>query len=144
MFETNFSHISRVHISKSKRCFSLISSTYYFHLKTKIVADFEICISVPLMTKFCRILVKLTWFSFNFCDSLAVSLSLFFLIEKFTFVQHSFSSFHTSASFLYALKTLESFCFSGVFKGYRKGTLQWNRFNKRSLSVLVINNVLIK
>ena len=25
------------------------SSTYYFHMKTKILADFQICISVPLM-----------------------------------------------------------------------------------------------
>ena len=24
------------------------SSTYYFHIKTKILADFQICISVPL------------------------------------------------------------------------------------------------
>ena len=34
------------------------SSTYYFHIKTKILADFQICISVPLtllIQKFCRI-----------------------------------------------------------------------------------------
>ena len=41
-------HISRAHISKSKRCFNVKSSTYYFHMKTKILADFQICISVPL------------------------------------------------------------------------------------------------
>ena len=46
---TNFSHISRSHISKSKRCFNVKSSTYYFHLKTKILADFQICISVPII-----------------------------------------------------------------------------------------------
>ena len=38
----------RVHISKSKRCFNVKSSTYYFHMKKKILADFQICISVPL------------------------------------------------------------------------------------------------
>ena len=27
------------------------SSTYYFHMKTKILADFQICISVPLKTR---------------------------------------------------------------------------------------------
>ena len=27
------------------------SSTYYFHMKTKTLADFEICISVPLKQK---------------------------------------------------------------------------------------------
>ena len=35
-------------ISKSKRCFNVISTTYYFHIKTKTFADFQICISVPL------------------------------------------------------------------------------------------------
>ena len=37
-----------MHISKSKRCFNVKSSTYYFHMKTKILADFYIYISVPL------------------------------------------------------------------------------------------------
>ena len=44
----NFSRISRVHISKSKRCFNVKSSIYYLHMKTKILADFQICIIVPL------------------------------------------------------------------------------------------------
>ena len=46
--QTNFSHISPVYISKSKNCFNVKCSTYYFHLKTKILADFQICISAPL------------------------------------------------------------------------------------------------
>ena len=35
------------------------SSTHYFHVKTKILADFEICISVPLMENiiFCAVQV---------------------------------------------------------------------------------------
>ena len=36
-------------ISKSKRYFSGRSSTYYFQIKTKILADFQIYISVPLI-----------------------------------------------------------------------------------------------
>ena len=32
----------------SKRCFTAKYSTYYFHIKMKILADVEICISVPL------------------------------------------------------------------------------------------------
>ena len=48
MFVTNFSHISHAHVSESKRCFNVKSSTYCFHMKTKILADFQICISVPL------------------------------------------------------------------------------------------------
>ena len=38
----NFSHTSRAHISKRKRCFDVKSSTYYFHMKTKISTDFHI------------------------------------------------------------------------------------------------------
>ena len=36
------------HISKSKGCFNVKYLTYYFHMKTKILADFQISISVPL------------------------------------------------------------------------------------------------
>ena len=42
-------HMSHVRISqKSKMCFNTKSSTYYFHMKTKLLTDFQICISVPL------------------------------------------------------------------------------------------------
>ena len=34
---------------KSKSCFNVKSSTYYFHVKTKILADFQICINVALI-----------------------------------------------------------------------------------------------
>ena len=34
---------------KSKRCFHVKLSTYYFHIKMKILADFQICISLPLI-----------------------------------------------------------------------------------------------
>ena len=49
MFVTNFLHISRTRISKRKRCFNVKSSTSCFHVKAKILTDFEICISVPLI-----------------------------------------------------------------------------------------------
>ena len=48
MFVNNFSHILRAHISKKKRCFNVKSPTSYFQMKTKILAGFQICISVPL------------------------------------------------------------------------------------------------
>ena len=46
-------------------------STDYFHMKTKILADFQICISVPLRKLFLRFKelkhkIKLTSFSFHF------------------------------------------------------------------------------
>ena len=37
------------HISKSNSCFNMKSSTYYFHMKTNILADFQICVSGPLI-----------------------------------------------------------------------------------------------
>ena len=44
-----YSHnFSRAQISKGKRYFKVKSSTYYFHLKTKILADFQTCISLTL------------------------------------------------------------------------------------------------
>ena len=48
MFVNKFFTYSRAHISKNKRCFNVKSSTYYFHMKTKILTNFQICISVPL------------------------------------------------------------------------------------------------
>ena len=44
-----YARISHLCISqKLKRCFNVKSSTYCFHMKTKILADFQICISVHL------------------------------------------------------------------------------------------------
>ena len=55
-------HISRAHISKSKKCFNVKCSAYYFHIKTKIFTDFQICISVPLICSgfmcFCSYIIK--------------------------------------------------------------------------------------
>ena len=45
------SHISLAFISKSKRCLNVKSSTYYYHMKTKILADFQIYMRVPLKDK---------------------------------------------------------------------------------------------
>ena len=44
-------YISRTHISKSKRYFDVKSSIYYFHMKTKVLRNFQICISVPLSNR---------------------------------------------------------------------------------------------
>ena len=43
-----FTYLTCAYLRKSKRCFNVKSSTYYFHVKTKISADFQTCISVPL------------------------------------------------------------------------------------------------
>ena len=45
---TNFSHILHAHISKIKSVLKWNLQTHYFHMRTKILADFQICISAPL------------------------------------------------------------------------------------------------
>ena len=42
--------MSRAHISRSKTSFNVKSSTYYFHMKTEILIEFQICMNVPLIT----------------------------------------------------------------------------------------------
>ena len=49
MFVIKLFSISRAHLLKSKWCFKVKSSTNYFHMKTKILEDFQICICVPLI-----------------------------------------------------------------------------------------------
>ena len=45
MFVNN---ISRAHITESEWSFNVKSSTYHFHVRTNTLANFHICISVPL------------------------------------------------------------------------------------------------
>ena len=39
------------HNSKSKGCYNVKHSAYYFYVKTKVSVDLQTCISVPLMRK---------------------------------------------------------------------------------------------
>ena len=39
----------RAHISKNRKCYDVKSSTYCFHVNTKILTGFQIYISVPLI-----------------------------------------------------------------------------------------------
>ena len=43
-----FTYVMSAHLKKEKKCFNIKSSTYCFYMKTKIFADFQVCISVPL------------------------------------------------------------------------------------------------
>ena len=49
MFVNKLFTYLNAHISKSERCFNVKSSTYYFLMKTNILADFQICISISLI-----------------------------------------------------------------------------------------------
>ena len=42
-----FTYLSCAYL-KSKKRFNVKPSTFHFHMKTKILADFQICFSVPL------------------------------------------------------------------------------------------------
>ena len=59
--QTKLSHILRVNISKRKSCFNGKSSAYYFHVKMKVLADFQICISVPLIQTSSKTLLLWIW-----------------------------------------------------------------------------------
>ena len=43
-----FPYLTWANLRKIKICFNVKFSTYYFHVKTYILAEFQICISVPL------------------------------------------------------------------------------------------------
>ena len=45
-----FTYLGRAYlsISESKMCYNVIPSVHYFYAKTKMLADFQICVSVPL------------------------------------------------------------------------------------------------
>ena len=49
IFESSNINLKSERFRKSKFSLSKVKySTYYFHIKTKILVDFQICISVPL------------------------------------------------------------------------------------------------
>ena len=52
MFVKNISYISSAYISKTKHCNNGKPSAYCFYVKTKMLVDFHIYISVPLMENF--------------------------------------------------------------------------------------------
>ena len=84
------------------------SSTYYFHLKTKILTDFQICISVPLkpLNNFMRV----EWFSHVKCFYIFYSLNVFHVLMfsyrlnifkcSIFFAGWVLSAFHVLNSFL--------------------------------------------
>ena len=46
-FNKYFKHFGCVYL-KSEQCYNVKSSTYYFYMKTKILAGIHICVRVPL------------------------------------------------------------------------------------------------
>ena len=44
--------MARAHISQCNEFFNVKSLTIHFHMKTTILVDFQICISVPLRNTF--------------------------------------------------------------------------------------------
>ena len=89
--------ISRAHISKSRWSFNVKSSAYYFHMKTKILTDFQICISVPLS---------------NGRVSAIIDASMFCLIRLDKAGRRTFQIHEWAGLFFRCLAGSESFCVS--------------------------------
>ena len=97
--KTNFSHISVAYISKRERRFNDKSSTYHFHAKTKILADFQICISVSLSV--------IHWdFTFLVLSLMPVKFSSRFSINRGLFLVKTDSDFLTLSSIIFVLNIL--------------------------------------
>ena len=62
--------MSCAHISKSKRLFNVKPTTYHFHMKTDMLADFQICVSVPFNVFIIKSLV-LTFYQNNISTKMA-------------------------------------------------------------------------
>ena len=60
MFVNKHSKISGMHISENKCCYNLIPSIHYFYVNRKILADFQVCLSAPLISDFLSSLFP-TW-----------------------------------------------------------------------------------
>ena len=96
MFVKKFLHISCAHISKRKGGFNTKSSAYYFPVKTKMLADFQICISVPLTDQISLpdCLYLLRYFSICAvpliispdCAVINFEINLIFLIKPFSYM----------------------------------------------------------
>ena len=65
MFVNKLFSISRGHISKHNRWFSVKSWTYYFYVKTKMLTNFQICITCILLTSFYPLLFVQSLASFK-------------------------------------------------------------------------------
>ena len=97
--KTNFSHISVAYISKRERRFNDKSSTYHFHAKTKILADFQISISVSLSV--------IHWdFTFLVLSLMPVKFSSRFSINRGLFLVKTDSDFLTLSSIIFVLNIL--------------------------------------
>ena len=86
MLTFHISHV-RAHVSQSKRCFNVKSSTYYFPMKTKILADFQICISVPSSSNCLNKLNKVKRLCFISFKNKILVLFIFFVLRYFLSLQ---------------------------------------------------------
>ena len=63
------------------------SLTYYFHKKTKILAAFHICISVPLILK-----LAIDYYTWIFTSRIfRIALEITFLLNKYFFLRNYFN-----------------------------------------------------
>ena len=122
---TNILHILGVHILESKRFYNVIPSVHYFHVKTKMVADFQICISVPLN--------KVIWLFIitrPACDKEKIVFNSSFLsFSKYIF---KLSSFKLSLGYPYVLKYFSLFILIKVTLIIKRKECRWTVPNRMS------------
>ena len=91
-----FTYLTWAYLRKQK-VFNVKSSTYYFHMKTKALADFQICISVPL----------------TFTEKASIYFFLLFVTNRILFVLFYFKSFYGQLDYseVYAYLSLIHFLY---------------------------------
>ena len=62
-------HFTYIVCAYLKKCYDVKFSEYYFHVKAKTLADFQICLSVPFINTNCKkIIYKKDFFCFSCLD----------------------------------------------------------------------------
>ena len=136
MFANKLFTCPRVRISqKSKMCFNVKSSTYYCHMKTKILGDFQICIKVRILkniriNKNIRFTKAATRILQNFLTT-TISYKYWSSYTKYTkgyvslplFIKYSITSIITQFIVINTVLLTELFCNCPLFSNWQAADL---------------------
>ena len=140
-----------MHISKSKTFFNVKSSTYHFNIKMKILAYFQICISVPLSFAYyieafsyrdtlyfvyLSLCLRLGLFMSYLCDLSYLFILFFIIIFIFITINYIISLRQKNLSFehvsqKFSLRVLLSFCL--IFRKFQPGVAYKSVAYKKSM-----------
>ena len=117
MFIKKHFTISNMHLSESTRCYNVIPSLHYFYKKTKI-ADFQICISVPLNIDVLIGLDKCCYFIYGTVirgksyDPIALELTLGWIISGSYSINNEKNVYNVGSHFLFVPPSLFNWNYS--------------------------------